>query len=194
VVSFLMAAHAAPAMAGADDPTAIPTAARDLADRVRAARGHAGLPFAVVDKKEAMLMVYFGDGRLAGVTPVLLGRTLGDQSVAGVGERAQLGQLRVDDRTTPAGRFTSEPGHNLAGEPIVWIDYDNALAIHRLRPGPSRDFRERRLASPSALDRRVSAGCVVVPTAFYDEIVAPVLGRGRGVVYVMGEDGSIRSL
>ena len=163
------------------------TAPSGLLKQILASADHGGRPFAIVDKKSATLAVYLGDGRLVGATPVLLGQTPGDQSVPGVGERAQVGQLRPGDRTTPAGRFATEPGHNLSGEPIVWVDYASALAIHRVRPGPSQERRVQSLASPDARDRRMSAGCVVVPEAFYEAVVQPVLGRGPGVVYVLPE-------
>ena len=161
---------------------------RTLARRVLSRSDHSGLPFAIVDKKAATLVVYFGDGRLAGVTPVLLGQTPGDLAPPGVGDRAQRAALRPSDRTTPAGRYTAEPGHNLQGEAIVWIDYENALAIHRLRPAPPQERRAERLASPNPSERRISAGCVIVPVAFYETVVAPVLGRSRAIVYVMAED------
>ncbi len=185
--------HALPGSAADAAPlsaASIPAGARGLAQRILASADHADLPFAIVDKKAALLLVYLGDGSLVGTTPVLLGRTTGDHSVPGVGERTQSGQLRSTDQTTPAGRFTSEPGYNLTGEAIVWIDYASALAIHRLRAGPSRERRAQHLASPRPQDRRMSAGCVVVPVAFYESVVQPVLGRSRGVVYVMAEGGS----
>jgi hypothetical protein len=163
--------------------------AADLARRVLESADHRGLPFAIVDKQAATIALYRGDGTLAGASSALLGQTRGDGSAPGVGERTQSGRLNPGDRTTSAGRFTSEPGRNLAGEPIVWIDYANALAIHRLRPGPSQQQRRQRLASTHAQDKRISAGCVVVPEAFYDAVVQPVLGHGRGVVYVMPEEG-----
>lgn len=161
-----------------------------LAQRILASADHRGRPFAIVDKQAATLTVYLGDGRRIGTTPVLLGQTPGDRSSPGVGERTQSGRLRADDRTTPAGRFDSEPGRNLAGEAIVWIDYASALAIHRVRPGPSQPRRLQGLASPDVRDRRLSAGCVVVPDAFFDAVVRPVLGHSAGVVYVMPEDGA----
>ena len=179
----------APASATLASVTPPPAAAR-LAQQVLASADHGGLPFAVVDKKAATLTIFRGNGQFVGVTPVLLGQTAGDQAVPGVGARTQSGQLRTDDRVTTAGRFGSQPGHNRAGEAVVWIDYDSALAIHRLRPGSSQQDRALRLASADPQARRVSAGCVVVPVAFYDAVVAPVLGRGRGVVYVMAEDGA----
>ena len=168
---------------------AAPDSADALARRILARGDAGGLPFAIVDKQAATLQVYRADGHLIGTTPALLGQTPGDRSAPGVGERTERGQLRSDDRTTPAGRFASEPGRNRAGEAVIWIDYASAFAIHRLRPGPSRERRAQRLAAPNPAQRRISDGCVVVPVAFYQAVVEPVLGRSRGVVYVMAEDG-----
>lgn len=98
------------------------------------------------------------------------------------------------ERTTPAGRFASQPGHNDKGEDIVWVDYDASLAIHRLRPAPAHERRAERLASPASDDNRISFGCIVVPVVFYDSVVAPTLGRQRGVVYVLPETRPVRAM
>ena len=185
----ILAACAAQACATPEPDQMAGPAALRLARQVVASADPGGRPFAVVDKQAATLTVFNADGRLIGTTPVLLGRATGDQAMAGVGARTQSGRLRPGDQVTTAGRFDSQPGHNQAGESVVWIDYDSALAIHRLRPGASQRDRLQRLAMADPQARRVSAGCVVVPAAFYDAVVAPVLGRGRGVVYVMAEDG-----
>ena len=160
-----------------------------LARRILASGDHGGLPFAIVDKRAGIVVVYRNDGSPAGFSQVLLGKTLGDQSAPGVGERTQTRTLRPQDRTTPAGKFASVPGRNLAGESVVWVDYASAFSIHRLRPGPGWQKRVRQLASPLALDRRLSDGCVVVPEAFYLTVIEPVLGQGRAWVYVMPEVG-----
>jgi hypothetical protein len=145
-----------------------------------------GQPFAVVDKLQARIFVFATDGRLAGSSPVLLGQARGDGSAPGVGTRVLAG-IPARERTTPAGRFASQPGHNHLGESIVWVDYHAAVAIHRLRPSPVQAQRAQRLTSASAEDNRVSLGCIVVSEAFYDGVVAPLLGRQRGVVYVLPE-------
>ncbi|QPF74345.1 L,D-transpeptidase [Roseateles sp. DAIF2] len=147
-----------------------------------------GRPFAIIDKKAARLYVFHADGRLAGASPALLGLARGDVSPPGVGQKVLSG-IPPGERITPAGRFDSEPGRNLKGEAIVWFDYEAALAIHRLRPAPAAERRPQRLASDEAEDKRISLGCVVVAGAFYDEVVAPLLGRQRGVVYVLPEMG-----
>lgn len=131
--------------------------------------------------------MYGGSGTLAGASPVLLGQDRGDQSAPGVGKRAQAGRLRPGDRTTAAGRYLSEPGRNLAGEAVVWLDFGAALAIHRLRPQPAGLERARRLAGGRAEDLRLSDGCVVVPVAFFEAVVQPLLGRGPAVIYILAE-------
>jgi hypothetical protein len=160
-----------------------------LAAAMRNSPWRRGRAFAIVDKPTATMQVYQPDGRLAGVTPVLLGRTVGDGIVPGTGERTAAGLLQDRDRTTPAGHFDSEPGRNLAGEAVVWLDYDSALAIHRLRSGAAEVTRRQRLASIHPTERRVSAGCVVAPVDFYDAVIEPLLGRGRAWVVVTPEHG-----
>jgi hypothetical protein len=163
--------------------TAASIEARVVAER--AAAGDAdGRPFAVVDKKGARIHVFDARGRLVGTTPVLLGLALGDESLPGVGAKP-VSAIEPDERTTAAGRFESEPGRNLDGEHVVWLDYDAGLAIHRLRPGSSYEPRARRLATPTPDDNRVSFGCVVVPVSFYEDVIMRVLGRKRSVVYVL---------
>jgi hypothetical protein len=168
--------------------------ARFVAEWVMQSADHRGLPFAVVDKKGAQVYVFAGDGRLSGATPALLGQAVGDESAPEVGAHTQAGEVPLHERTTPAGRFVSRPGRNLDGEHVVWIDYAAAVAIHRLRPGASFRSREARLASASASDNRASLGCVVVPAAFYDKVVQPVLGQHRAVIYVLPETRSVRDV
>ena len=151
------------------------------------------LPFAVVDKKTARIFVFEADGQLRGASPALLGLSPGDGGLVSLVNRP-LSSLTAAERTTPAGRFASEPGHNLTGEAIVWIDYAAQLAIHRLRPADPRERRAERLASAAADDNRITLGCVVVPVGFYESVVAPSLGKSRGVVYVLPETENIQRL
>lgn len=160
--------------------------ARDMA-RTAFERGDAkGLPFAIVDKKDAKLFVFSSDGHLIGAAPALLGLARGDTAAPGVGQMVATG-IPAALRTTPAGRYDSQPGPNLKGETVIWVDYDAAFAIHRLRPSPAAERRAERLASASPDDNRISLGCVVVAGDFFDRIVTPVLGHGAGVVYVLPE-------
>lgn len=154
----------------------------------------AGRPFLIVDKKAARLFVFESGGRLLASTPVLLGAAVGDHSPPGVGERAQTGALTAQDRTTPAGRFETQPGVNLDGEHVIWLDYRAALALHRLRPGRAHQVRAARLEQSQPHERRLSLGCVVVPVAFYLDVIEPLLGTRPGVVYVLPETQDAREL
>jgi hypothetical protein len=183
--------------AGLDDAfvRAQPSAdAKQMVEWVQRTQDADGKPFLVVDKKAARLYVFAASGRLQATTPVLLGAAAGDESAPGVGDRAQGGSLPFEERTTPAGRFDTEPGRNAQGERVVWFDYDAALAIHRLRPGRSHTMRAARLAASAPQERRLSLGCVVVPVAFYTGVIEPLLGRQRGVVYVLPETQPVTDL
>lgn len=185
--SFAVACHAAPdfmAERASSD-------ARYAATWVLAGADNRNRPFAVVDKRDARIYVFAAGGRLVGASAVLLGVTPGDFSI---GTGRPPASLSLAERTTPAGRFEAQPGRNDKGEEIVWIDYAAALAIHRLRPAPARERRPARLASPTPDDNRISAGCVVVPVAFYEAVVAPTLGSGGSVVYVLPETHPVRGL
>lgn len=160
--------------------------AERLARAAVAANDNKSGPFAVVDKQLARVFVFKGDGTLLGSSPVLLGLARGDASVPGIGER-KMSEIRPDERTTPAGRFASEPGRNLSGEDIVWVDYDAAVSMHRVRPNVKAERRLERLATPTPDDNRITFGCINVPTAFYDSFVKPALGGRPGVVYVLPE-------
>jgi hypothetical protein len=168
--------------------------ARYVAHWVMDSRDNRNLPFVIVDKKDARIFVFEADGRIRGTSPVLLGLMPGDLAAPGVTNKRDLSRLDPRERTTPAGRFESEPGRNLKGENVVWIDYDAALAIHRLRPAPAHERRPERLASATPEDNRISLGCVVVPVAFYENVIQPALGRTRSVVYVLPESRSARDV
>jgi hypothetical protein len=143
------------------------------------ANDHRGLPFAIVDKRDARIYVFEPSGRLVGARPFCSARRSAIASFADAELRIP-GRPTLDERTTPAGRFASQPGRNDKGEAIVWIDYQASLAIHRLRAAPAAERRAERLASPARDDKRISLGCVVVPVEFYESVVEPSLGRGRG--------------
>ena len=143
-----------------------------------------GQPFAVIDKPDARLHVFDAGGRWLGSAPVLLGSALGDASAPGVGDKP-LSSLRPEERTTPAGRFVTEPGRNLKGDDIVWIDYDAAVSLHRVRSVSAAERRHQRLTSQGTADKRISYGCVNAPEAFYNQFIAPLFGQARGVIYVL---------
>ena len=197
----LLLAVAGTANAGADKsghaepPFIVPALsddARQMLQHIRAAHDNRSQVFAIVDKKMAAVHIFDPDGVLRGSSPVLLGLARGDDSVPGIGQRDMAG-IRVSERTTPAGRFIVEPGRNLKGEDIVWIDYEAAVSMHRVRAGNKSDRRMERLATPDVSDNRISYGCINVPAAFYDAHIKQTLGSREGVVYVLPETRSLQA-
>lgn len=148
-----------------------------------------GLPFVLIDKVNAQVFAFSRDGLLLGVAPVLLGLARGDVSPPGIGDRP-LSTIAAGERITPSGRFVASTGENLTGTSVLWIDYADALSLHPVRGRPA-DRRLQRLATPTSEDNRISYGCVNVPVAFYDEIIAPVFRGTVGIVYILPESLSM---
>jgi hypothetical protein len=167
--------------------------ARYVEHWIRARGDDHGRPFAIVDKKAARIFVFGAGGQLVGSSSTILGLARGDVPIPGAGQK-DPSQLLPFERRTPAGRFESQPGKNIHGELVVWVDYDTGIAIHRVRPGRAQAQRLQSLSSDISDDKRLSLGCVVVPEAFFSEVVVPALGHSHGTVYVLPEDGPVTSL
>jgi hypothetical protein len=167
-----------------------PAAVKTLADWIVRSGDHRSRSFALLDKRDAQLYVFEPDGRLQARSAVLLGYARGDHTVPGIGDRP-LDQVRPEERTTPAGRFLLEAGRNTHGEDILWVDYDAAVSIHRLRANNPTERRVQRMQSPSSADNRISYGCINVPVPFYDAVMKPAFSRTahaeRGVLYILPE-------
>ena len=179
-------------------PSARPTSARIaasldarfVADWVADSGDSKGLPYLILDKRDARLFVFAADGRLIDTSPVLLGAAPGDDSVEGIGTRP-MDQVRPEEKTTPAGRFVTEAGRNAAGEEVVWVDHGAAVSMHRVRLVDPKERRLERLASPDPAQRRISYGCINVPVAFFESVVWPMLRTTRAVTYVLPETRSV---
>lgn len=179
---------------GADFGSEKPSAsARQVADWVHRTGDSAGAHFLIVDKQHARLYVLDGNAVLLGASPVLLGAAVGDHTVPGIGLRP-LSQVQPFERTTPAGRFVAKRGRNTRGEDVVWVDYEAAVSLHRVRATQVAERRLQRLASPSSSDNRISWGCINVPVDFYDRIVRPIFQRQRGMIYVLPEVRSLQEV
>ena len=166
---------------------------QQLADWVLHSDDNRGLPFVLVDKPHARVLVFNSAGRLLGATPALLGLARGDDSVAGIGER-RLSSIQPDERTTPAGRFVAGLAYNLSGQQILWVDYDLGISLHPVRSSNPKERRLQRLASPSALDNRISYGCINVPAVFFQAVVMPLFMATPGMVYVLPETRPLQSV
>ncbi len=164
----------------------------DLLAWVKASHDNRALPFVIVDKVNARVLVFDKLGEPKGDAAALLGLGRGDDSVPGIGKR-RLATIAPAERTTPAGRFQAALGHDFEQD-ILWIDYEASLSLHRVIVGNPKDRRAARLASPSVLDNRISYGCINVPAAFYDKVVAPAFKGTVGIVYILPETRPLRAV
>ena len=152
----------------------------------------AGMAFAVLDKPSATVTIFDAKGQLVARSPVLLGQAVGDVAPPDIGTRP-LSKVKPNEKVTSAGRFVTEAGRNHTGEDIVWLDYQQALSMHRVR-NVRGENRPQRLASPTVADNRISYGCVNMPTSFYDRYIDPLFGKQKGVMYVLPETQPLAAL
>jgi hypothetical protein len=162
------------------------TEARQIADWVVDSADNKNMPFVILDKKEAKVYVFHAHGGLRGAAPVLLGITVGDDSFPGVGNKP-LSMVKPEEKTTPAGRYLAASDKNIKGSDIVWIDYDSSVSMHAVVKGTPVERRSERLASPLPSERRISFGCVNIPTHFFKTALLPSFKKSDGIVYVLPE-------
>lgn len=167
--------------------------ARHVANWVVDSSDNHGLPFMIVDKSQARVLLFNASGKLLGAASALLGLAQGDDAVPGIGNR-KLSTIRPEERTTPAGRFVASLDKNLHGEEILWVDYDTAIALHRVVTSNAKERRAQRLDSSLPSDRRISYGCINVPVKFYENVVSPAFTGTNGIVYVLPETRSVRQV
>lgn len=180
-------------LAAATPTKALTADAAELLDWVARSRDNDGLPFMIIDKRQAHLWVFDRSGKLQGNAPVLLGVARGDDTAPGIGDK-KLSEIKSEERTTPAGRFVAEVGMNARGEDVVWVDYDAAVSMHRVLTTNAKEQRARRLETPTPNDNRVSYGCINVPKAFFENVVSATVNGGNSVVYVLPESRPLRSV
>jgi hypothetical protein len=201
----LLAAGLASAQAGAAErpvPAAVGsesigliTASKDVravAEWIAASGDNRGLAYVIVDKLNAQVLVFDGQGRLQGATSALLGLGVGDDTVPGIGKR-RLAAIGPEERTTPAGRFVASLGHDFEQD-VLWIDYDAGVSLHRVIAGRPQEHRSERLGSVSTLDNRISYGCINVPAEFYDRMILPAFQGTVGIVYILPETKPVAEL
>src|SRR5581483_7414212 len=197
-----VAAAALPAAQTAATPSAqradfdgaqAPDDVRHMADWVVAAKDNQGLPFVIVEKPQAVVFVFDAQGKILGTAPCLIGLQPGDDSFPGVGTMT-LAQITPNMRTTPAGRFVAALGHDLGKFDVLWVDYPDAISLHRVVNNVRSEQRPERLASPTPLDNRISWGCINVPAKFFDKVVQKAFTGTPGIVYILPEIKSMHDV
>ena len=199
-------------MAGCSTPPATPTAAavavprtasfngvnvsadtKSVADWIAASGDNANLAFVIVDKKMARVHLFDAHAALIASSAALMGSAVGDDTLPGVGKLA-IADVKPEQRTTPAGRFVAERGLNARGEDVVWVDYDNAVSMHRVVNQVASERRLERLASNGIADKRISYGCINLPVAFYEQHLRPMFAAQSALVYVLPEVKTVQQV
>ena len=166
-----------------EELTTSPTLTR-VTEWIAASHDNGTMPYIVIDKKSASVLVYDAKGKLLGASPALIGVAAGDDATPGIGSK-DLSKIGPAERTTPAGRFVARYGEAAGGPHVLWVDWTTAVALHAVVTGNKRERRLERLLSPSPSDNRITFGCINVPANFYQEKIVPVFERAGGVVYVL---------
>lgn len=167
--------------------------ASHIADWVVDSGDNQGMPFMIVDKVRARVLMFDADGLLQGVAPALLGLARGDDSVPGIGDR-KISTIAPEERTTPTGRFVASLARDIHDQEILWVDYATAISLHRVIKGKPGEQRAQRLSSATSADNRISYGCINVPVKFYDKVVRPAFTGTNGIVYILPETRSAREV
>lgn len=166
---------------------------QSLTEWVMHAEDNQKLPFIVIDKKAAIVFVFESDGTLISSTPALLGVIIGDDSIAGVGKKKNA-DILLHERVTPAGRFTADLGYDINKTDLLWLDYKEGFSMHVVVTGKVTERRMQRLLSNDSADRRISYGCINVPSQFYYAVIQKTFANTSGIVYVLPEVHSIQKV
>jgi hypothetical protein len=181
------------ACAQAEGQESAPVDVRRMADWVVASADNRDLPFVIVDKKAAEVLVFDRQGQILGAAAALLGLAVGDDSAPDVGNKP-LSAIPPRDRTTPAGRFVASLGYNMGKESTLWVSHKDNIALHRVITGRPKDHRLQRLATPTPLDNRITFGCINVPVDFFERTVLPTFKSTQGIVYILPEIKATRDV
>ncbi len=159
-------------------------AATRVADWVAASGDNAALPYIIVDKQAASLLLFDAKGKALGQVPVLIGVAVGDDATPGIGSK-NLAEIGPAERTTPAGRFLAKFGMAAGKQRVLWVDYATSVALHPIPTGNQKERRRQRMLSPGIDDNRITFGCINVPSLFYSKSVRPLFQKKGGYVYVL---------
>ena len=175
----------APKLANFDGARA-PDDVRKMANWIVTMGDNRGMSFVIVEKPLAQVFAFDAKGNILGSAPCLIGAAKGDDSVPGVGTMT-LAQISPEMRTTPAGRFVSSLGPDLGKKDVLWVDYKDAISLHRMVNKVRSERRPERMASSDPLEHRISWGCINVPAKFFDTVIDPSFTATSGVVYILPE-------
>ncbi|WCM25416.1 hypothetical protein NDN01_15260 [Sphingomonas sp. QA11] len=156
-----------------------------VADWIAASADNGALPYLIIDKNAASLLLFDAKGKALAKVPVLIGVAVGDDASPGIGSK-NLAEIGPAEKTTPAGRFLAKYGLAAGRQKVLWVDYATSVALHPIPKGASpKERRRQRMLSPTPDDNRITFGCINVPMAFYNKSLRPLFQKKGGYVYIL---------
>lgn len=168
-------------------------AATRVADWIASSGDNHGLPYIIIDKAAASLILFDAKGKSLGEAPVLIGVAVGDEATPGIGSK-NLAEIGPAERTTPAGRFLAKFGLAAGRQKVLWVDYATSVALHPIPKGNQKEKRRQRMLSPAIDDNRITFGCINVPMAFYGKSISPLFQKKGGYVYILPDTKSLEAV
>jgi len=156
-----------------------------VADWIATTGDNASLPYIIIDKPSASLLLFDATGKALRKVPVLIGVAVGDDATPGIGSK-NLAEIGPAEKTTPAGRFLAKYGLAAGRQKVLWVDYATSVALHPIpKTASKKERRRQRMLSPTSDDNRITFGCINVPDAFYAKSVRPLFLKKGGYVYIL---------
>jgi L,D-transpeptidase catalytic domain len=147
--------------------------------------------YIMIDKPFGKL-IFFEDGKPTYVATALTGESLTDRLPAGALKKPFSKVGTVEDKVTPAGRFTltrsydSDYGQLFSINEIHGPDWE--IAIHQVYLGTPSERRLYRLESRRPEDNHVSHGCINVTKDTIKFLLGKLAKTKRPVLYVLPHD------
>jgi hypothetical protein len=178
----------------APTPTAIPAdpVLSSQAQRVsKIAERNGDNTFLLVDKVRGQIFL-FENGKPTVSGAALIGASMGDRVPAKVLAFPDSHPFSVEEKVTPAGRFTvrqesdEEFGPVLTFNEIHGKDWD--FAIHRVYLGTPSERRNARVRSPNPLDHHITFGCIDVEQSTILQLTRKLPRKGKTPLYILPQD------
>jgi hypothetical protein len=150
--------------------------------------------FLLVDKARGEIFL-FENGKPTVGGAALTGAGLGDRIPPKVMTYTGNHPLTVEEKVTPAGRFTvrqeadNEFGRTLTINEIQGKDWD--IAIHRVYLGTPSEHRDVRIRSSNVLDRHITYGCINVLPNTIQLFTSKLPRKGNTPIYILPQDESM---
>jgi hypothetical protein len=175
-------------------PAASPVLSAEAARVSQVAGQNGDKQFLMVDKVHGEVIL-FENGKPIFSGPALTGASMGDRVPPNVLAFSGSHPLTLDQKVTPAGRFTvtseTDPAYGR-----VWTineihgkDWD--FAIHQVYLGFAAEHRDTRLYSANVADHHITYGCINVERGTIQTLAQHLPNKGKVPLYILPNDESL---